>query len=154
MKKVIGTTANGINVYSIIENEHMLAHSDVLEKHITEAISKIAIESPFLMEEINLGRIIGKDNCIEIQDGDDVRMMRRIGRKGDSKIVFGREAEETSLITVGICLDDDGLYTVFTAFYGQKAPKEPWDCRGEEEKIKSEIFWSNHALVYKADDFN
>lgn len=152
MKKEIAVTKNGIVVFGIINNEHMIAHSQVQDNHISEAIAEISLEAPFFMESVDLGKNIGFDNCIEVTDNDDVRMMRRIGRRGDSRIVFGKKAAPTSLITVGVCLDDDGLYTLFTAFYGQKAPKEPWDCRNEEELTESEAFWLNHALVYTRDE--
>ena len=36
MKKYLGNTKNGIEVYTILNNEHMIAHSDVNEEVIAE----------------------------------------------------------------------------------------------------------------------
>ena len=73
-------------------------------------------------------------------------MIQRPNRDGLTPMI-GIEAQSTSLITIGLCVDDDGLWTMFTAFYGVKAPKEPWDkTLSESEREESEEFWSTHAL--------
>jgi len=147
-KNFLAKTKNGFNVYVIVESEHMLAHKNVKETEIAEAISLITYSEPFQMEMVDLGRIIGRDNCITITEQDDIRFECRPGRTTLSKLVYGREPEPTSLLTVGICKDDDGLNTVFTAFYGAKAPKELDDPRLKpEEREEAEKFWATHALV-------
>lgn len=151
MKKTINKTNNYIEVYVSDETmSHMKAHSDVSFEHIKEAISKIDLDkkSTFLMTNVDLKKNIGKDNCVLINSEDDVRLEQRPNRKGLTPVVYNREAEDTSLINIGVCVDDDGLWTLFTAFYGVLAPKEPWDERlTENEREESEAFWSTHALV-------
>ena len=147
-KEFLATTKNGINIYAITASEHMLAHKNVNEREIAEAISLINYNAPFQMETVDLGRIIGVDACVTTTENDDIRYECRPGRKTKSRLVYGREAEPTSLITVGICKDDDGLNTVFTAFYGAKSPKELEDPRLKpEEREEAEKFWATHALV-------
>lgn len=147
MKKEIGTTANGHNVHVIINNSHMLAHASVTETLLTEAVSKIDYTPTFWMGEVDLGRIIGKDACVQTTEADDVRMECRVGRKISSRVVYGREPEDTTIMTVGLCTDDDGLVTVFTAFPGKKAPKELSDpSLRESERPEAEQFWACHAL--------
>ena len=146
MKKNIGT-ANGKEIFVIIDNDHMKAHPDVTEEMIAEAIQMVAYTAPFWMGTVDLGRVIGKDACVETTDSDDVRMECRPGRETKSRLVYGREPEDTSLLTIGICTDDDGKETVFTAFPGQKAPKELSDPRlREDERAEAEAFWATHAL--------
>ena len=148
MKKLIGKTNNNVDIYVIIDNLHMQAHTSVTENHIAEAISRLTYAEPFQMESVDLGCIIGYDNCVTTTENDDIRYECRPGRKTKSRIVYGRKPEPTSLITVGICKDDDGLNTVFTAFYGAKAPKELEDTRLKpEEREEAEAFWATHALV-------
>ena len=148
MKKILSVTKNNINIYVITENDHMLAHKDVNEREIAEAISLINYNEPFQMETVDLGHIIGRDACVTTRENDDIRYECRPGRKTKSRVVYGREPEPTSLLTVGICKDDDGLNTVFTAFYGAKAPKELEDPRLKpEEREEAEAFWATHALV-------
>jgi hypothetical protein len=61
----------------------------------------------------------------------------------------------TSLITIGICLDDDGVHTLFTAFYGKLAPREPWDpSLPDQDRAESEEFWKTHAIVATPDEID
>lgn len=149
MKRFLGKSKDGQDVFVLAENEHMAAHAAVSEAILGEGVGKIEVNGrPFLMDTVDLGRIVGVDDCVAVTDADDVRLLQRKSRRGLSRIVFGREAEPTRLLTIGICLDDDGLLTVFTGFFGAKAPKEPWDCKNDNERSESEAFWATHALVY------
>lgn len=147
MKKEIGVTTNGYHVYVIINDRHMLAHSSVTESLLTEAVSKIDYTPTFWMDEVDLGRIVGKDACVQTTEDDDVRYECRTGRETLSRVVYGREPEDTTILTVGLCTDDDGLVTIFTAFPGKKAPKELSDpSLRESERPEAEAFWACHAL--------
>lgn len=149
MKTFLKQSANGAPIYALENNEHMKAHESITDSLIAEAVSKIEYREPFMMVAVDMGRIVGNDSCVPVTLSDNIKMMYRKGRTGKTPIVFDREPEETSLLTVGICKDDDGLNTVFTAFFGVLAPKEPWDPRlKEEEKAESESFWLTHALIY------
>lgn len=153
-KTFIAKTSNGIEVYMCESTyNHMMAHPDVKMGDIKEGISKMSYKAPFQIKAVDLGRICGKDACIEIPAGMKPEMRTRKGRQGKTPVfISGVEAADTSLITVGICKDDDGKDTVFTAFYGQLAPKEPWDQRlSDSERSESEKFWTSHALVVTAD---
>lgn len=150
-KKLITVANSGLQIYVGEETlSHMEAHSDVNMSDVAEAIKQLDYKGPFFIGSVDLGRVIGTDSCVEISAQDEVKMARRKNRDGLTPIVFGREAAPTTQIVVGICTDDDGLETLFTAFYGQLAPKEPWDPRlKDEEREESEKFWSTHALVYE-----
>lgn len=147
-KRKMNVTTNGCDVYSIVNNEHMLAHASVQEKHLEEAIARIELRPPFGFYTVDLDHVVGATACVKTDDSDDVRIECRPGRDLPSRLVYDRKPEETSLLTVGICTDDDGLETVFTAFYGELAPKELSDPRlTDEERPDAEAFWSTHALV-------
>lgn len=153
-KTFIGTTANGIDVYMCESTyKHMIAHPDVRMDDVKEAIMKTTYQAPFQIQSVDLGRICGKDSCISIPAGMKPKMRTRKGRQGKTPVFLsGVEAADTCILTVGICKDDDGKDTVFTAFYGQLAPKEPWDPRlSDSERSESEAFWSSHALVVTTD---
>ena len=148
---LLGYTDQNIPIYipqSTIK--HMCAHSDVDWAHIAEAIKQISIQpsDTYKMENIDLKRPIGFDNCVEINDSDIVKMENRPNRNTPSKVVYHRKPEPTSLINVGICLDEDDKWKIFTSFYGQLAPKEPNDPNlSESEKQASIDFWNSHALI-------
>lgn len=150
MKRFVGTTKNGIDIYAINQDAHMAAHESVTDEMLTEALKLVDYKAPFWMESIDVGHVIGTDNCVSVSESDDVKMLYRKGRAGKSPIVFGREPAKTNLLTIGICHDDDGIDTIFTAFTGVKAPKEPWDpsLKSDEAKQEAEDFWKVHALVF------
>lgn len=128
--------------------QHMAAHADVNFSDIKEAIKKIDLQGTFFMDTVEMGHTVGKNHCIYVspKDWDKVQMVQRPHRDGMTPHIQAKP-EDTSLLTVGVCLDEDGLWTMFTAFYGPKAPKEPWDKNlKEEERAESEEFWNCHAL--------
>lgn len=149
-KTFLEKTKNNVKIYIGSETlSHMEAHKNVEMAHVKKAIKKMEYNAPFSINPIDLGEVIGTDSCVTVGGCEEIKMMVRKNRDGATPIVFGRKAEPTSQIVIGICRDDDGLDTLFTAFYGQLAPKEPWDPRlKDEEREESKKFWSTHALVY------
>ena len=146
-KKLINKTINSKEVFSIVNDQHMLAHP-VSEEHLKEAISRVEVKPPFGFYTVDLDRVVGTTACVKTDDSDDIRMECRPGRDLPSRMVYGRGPEETTLLTVGICTDDDGLETIFTAFYGELAPKELSDPRlSDADRPEAEAFWATHALV-------
>ena len=148
-KKMINVTTNGFEVFGIIDDQHMITHS-ISEEHLAEAIERVELAPPFGFYTIDLGRVVGTSDLVKTTPEDDIRMECRPGRDLPSRMVYGRDPEPTSLVTVGICTDDDGLETMFTAFYGELSPKELSDPRlSDAERPEAEAFWSTHALVAK-----
>ena len=157
-KVFLATTASGVDVY--IEKEtydHMQAHPDVDLEVVKEAINKIddlTADTPFRMASTDMDRYIGEDNCIQIQPSFHVQDLYRKNRDGKTPVVvdvWEDKTQHTTLVTTGICLDE-GKHTMFTAFYGQLAPKEPWDSSlSPDAKAESEAFWSTHALAVAPD---
>ena len=157
-KEYLATTATGIDVY-IGERtlQHMQAHADVEFGHIKHALElNDTYNGPFEFRSVDCGDVVGKNCCIEVKEDDpDVQYLYRKGRKGATPVIFDRPAADTSLLTPGICLDDDGKHTLFTAFYGPSAPKEPWDpSLSDEGRAESEAFWRTHALVVSRDEID
>ena len=149
MKKFIVKTKNNMNVYIGEKTlQHMEAHPDVLICHIKEALEKVSLEGTFFMESIEMKRTVGKDHCVYVspENWGNIKMIQRPNRNGPTPMIKS-EPSDTSLITIGACIDDDGLWTLFTAFYGVKAPKEPWDKNlTDEEREESKKFWKCHAI--------
>lgn len=152
-KKYIGNTADRINVYTIIDNKHMLAHKDVSEELIKEAIKKVTfgLDNTQRMITVDFGNIIGMQACVETTADDKVVDAKRPGRKRASRIVCNRDPKPTSKLTLGMSINsDDGLLTVFTAFIGDLAPMELTDPKykklSPEEQARIRMFWDTHAL--------
>ena len=152
-KKHIGLTADNIYVYAIIDNKHMLSHTDVSEDLIIEAIQRVTfgLENTERMITVDMGRIIGKQACVETTADDKVVEAKRPGRKIASRIVCNRDPVPTSKLTLGFSIKrEDGLLTVFTAYPGEWAPMELTDYKykrlSPKEQAKIRMFWDTHAL--------
>lgn len=153
MKKYLTNSKTNEKIYVIENDEHMLAHSSITQQILKEAVEKMEYEPPFSMKTIDLCRIVGTDNCVKTTEEDSVVWRKRKGRKIPSRIVVGKDPQPTKKITVGICKDDDGLNTVFTAFTGCLAPKELNDpSLSDAERPEAETFWATHALVCKPEE--
>lgn len=162
-KSFLARTVSNQDVYIDTKTkEHMQAHPDVKMAHIVEAIGKIGdYNGAFRIGSVTLDHEepIGTNNCVEMQKGDVVVPVYRKGREGTTLIVIGKEGAPTDQITIGICKDEDGKDTMFTAFYGPISPKElhsygPDETLSAQEKEEKEIarkFWSEHALVFDKD---
>lgn len=139
---ILGTSKDGIWVYYHPEGH---SHRADLNK---EAISKITIaDRPFVRETVSIGRVIGVDHLVTINEDDKVVLWTRPGRKSPSKMVLNRTAEDTDRVTVIIakCGEEDGdlagKYALVTLFEG--APGMPE--RDDDQECQK--FWANHALV-------
>ena len=148
-KKILATAKVNNKVYICDETlSHMKAHPDVELNDIRKAINNISLSGTFFMESVDLHETVGKDHCVFVPEDKrkEIKMVQRPNREGLTPMI-DMEPQNTSLVTVGLCVDDDGLWTMFTAFYGVKAPKEPWDkTLSESEREESEEFLSTHAL--------
>ena len=154
---IIGISANGIEVF-----EHPEGHSHRLDLN-EEAISKIElpVDSTFVRTTVNLGRIIGKDHLVETDEHDTIVWLRRGNRPGKSRMVL-KEADDTSMVTVVLCVCNEpadnpasalnGKWVLVTLFEGKPGEREPFDkafadSKNPEGLKKAKEFWSCHALV-------
>lgn len=156
-KEYICDTADRINTY-ILVGDHMLAHAGVSKELIVEAVQKVnfGLDSNWKMITVDLERFIGYSACIPTTDEDMIVQAKRPGRETPSKIVCYKDPIPTTELTLGMSIltsgeNMDGLLTVFTAFYGELAPKELSDpLLSDEERPAAEEFWKNHALCSRS----
>ena len=135
---------------------HMAAHLDVKMEDIAEAVSKVEYNGAFFMAPIDLGHVVGVNHLIRRPADEMVQMLRRKGRAGKTPCVFHQVAPATSKLVVGIA-HDEGKDVVFTAFYGELSPREPWDdsIQNNPELLKeSKDFWATHALIVTKDQID
>lgn len=135
---------------------HMAAHPDVKIEDIAEAVSKVEYNGAFFMAPIDLGHVVGVNHLIRRPADEMVQMLHRKGRAGKTPCVFHQVAPATSKLVVGIA-HDEGKDVVFTAFYGELSPREPWDdsIQNNHELLKeSKDFWATHALIVTKDQID
>lgn len=141
---IVGELASGETVYDR-PRSHMKDHADTqLEKFVPLALRRIESKNKeFVVATIDFGVEIGATNCVKTEPGDEVVFVQREGRNGETRFVKGKSRTPTSMLTVVLKKTREG-YLLITAYFGPKAPPEPWDPHAEAD---SEEFWNTHALV-------
>lgn len=128
-------------------NSHL--HVDV-NAILPEALEKIESQGrSFIVEEIQMGRIIGKTTCVVTKPDDQIIYAKRPKRFGYTRFVKNRQPEICSSVVVILKTADGemdrGKYVLITAFVGGKSEPEPWDRNATNNSKK---FWDEHALVW------
>jgi hypothetical protein len=144
-REQVGTLASGEVVFEK-EGSHLKDHPTVYPL-VGEALGKISSDDrTTIVEEVDLGRIVGENICVETTDADEIVYARRSGREGVTRFVKNREPEPSSKVVVIVNKCADNAYCVATAFIGGRSPAEPWDTEWADEN--SVPFWNTHALVW------
>lgn len=117
-----------------------------------EASPTLKNDGGFFTVEVDLGRNVGKTNCVKTSTDDKILYARRIvnGKALNrlSRFVKNRQTEDSSKVTVVLKeTKPSEEYVIITAYIGVQAAPEPGDYN---EKPESSEFWKNHALIYGA----
>lgn len=72
MKKYIGTSNNGKNIFVDLNCQHMLTHAQITEELLHEAVVKAEYQPPFQMMTVDMGRIIGGCHCVTTTPEDTI----------------------------------------------------------------------------------
>lgn len=103
----------------------------------------------FLVETIDLGRVVGEATRVETRESDEIIFAQRVGRQGLTRFVKNRKSESCSTVTVILKRIDHGDYVLITAWVGTQAEPEPWDRNATERSV---LFWSHQALVWGSEE--
>lgn len=127
-------------------DSHVATHQSV-HAILAEALKKIhAGGRGFIIEEVQMSRIVGESICVATRPGDEIVFAKRPNRWGLTRFVRNRTPELSSSVVVILKkAQDDNFYILITAFIGAMAPPEPWDRNATSE---SREFWNTHALVW------
>ena len=154
----IGYTRDHYPVYDRT-NSHIPTESGLSREIIKEALGYMyANGARFKQKEIRFHRNIGYNQCVKINQGDEVIMVYRKGRAGKTPMVKNRTPEPSIVLTIFIKKDQhlQNSYILITCFIGKGGFREPWDknIRSPEERKQCEEYWRTHALIYNPDQID
>jgi len=143
---MLGTLKSG---ETVVDRHNSHLHESA-RRHLSEVLGQIeSAGRDFLVEEIDLGRVIGETICVATGLGDQIIYAKRPRRHGLTRFVKGSKPESCRFLVVILKATREGGYVLITAFIGRKAEPEPWDRNATE---KSEVFWSSHALIWGSEE--
>ena len=148
----LGTTRDGYNVYDRSDS-HFHFECGITLELLKKALDKMyANGSTFIKKEIHFRNTIGFCNCVKTKPNDEIIMVYRKGRSGQTPMVKGRSPEPSNILTVILRKDMEqkNSYVLISCFIGGDSFREPWDkgIKTDEERKQSKDFWSSHALLY------
>ena len=153
-KVFLGKTKDGAEVYDRIDS-HFHSEGGLTPELLAEAIGAINSKGrPFIKEKIDFDHIIGAQTCVETGPEDEIVMVYRKGRSGQTPMVKNRDAEPCNSIIAILRKDfsirDKDAYEMATSYIGSGSPREPWDpgISTDKELQQSTDFWNSHALLY------
>ena len=145
---------NGTNVFAI-EDAHP-HRIDLAAEAVAKMVVPTAPVDPSdcnqtrICETIDLGKVIGKNHLVEVND-DDLTFMWDRGRGYESHMVIKDAEDETRLTTVLFWDFDNNKWVLWTNFEGIEGLPEPgcdrYNKATEEFKAMCRAFWRTHALV-------
>lgn len=132
-------------------------HSDhgVSEALISWALAQVSSEGFFIKTlEIPASEPDLQNGLYGPESGDQpihegqVYYRCRGDRKGPSRLIRAGTRPTRLLTVIGVKSANDEETTVYTAFGGPSAKREPWDpSLSPEERVSSAAFWAHHALA-------
>ena len=131
----------------VVDRYQSHLHPSVLAV-LPEALAKIETKGrSFIIEEVQMGRIIGETTCVITGSDDIIVFAQRPKRFGHTRFVKNRAAEPCSSVVVILKTADEQpeAYVLITAFIGSKPEPEPWDRNATPNSIN---FWNEHALIW------
>ena len=134
---------------SVVDRNRSHVHAieqSLLEEVLAKVISR---GRGFLVETIDLGRVVGEATRVETSEGDEIIFAQRVGRQGLTRFVKNRTPSSCSTVTVILKRIDRGDYVLITAWVGTQAEPEPWDRNATERSV---VFWSREALVWGSEE--
>lgn len=149
----LGKTRDGKNVYNRKDNSHLHKKGGLKPEILSSAIGVISTDDKLFVEkQVDFDGLVGYQSCVEVGPEDDVVMVYRNNRPGQTPMVKHREALPSNSVTIIMKKEkkDKDDYIVLTSYVGTKSEREPWDTslRKEEDRSKAKEFWSKHALIY------
>ncbi len=135
--------------------------SSEVQANLREALAQIwSLGQAEIATEVNLGRMIGENDCVATSDADveDGRVFyARVGHnRYHHRFVVGVKPKETDTLSIILSRDrrDAGAYTLRTSYLGGLTPPLPGntgahrrDGDAEASLAESRAFWASHALA-------
>ena len=150
----LGRTQDGAEVYDRLDS-HFHGEGGLTPELLEDAIGRINTGGKdFVKERVDYDHPVGEQTCVGVGPEDEIVMVYRKGRSGQTPMVKNREAEPCNSVMVILRKDrlapEEATYEMLTSYVGEGSPREPWDpgLSTEEECKESEEYWRTHALIY------
>jgi len=150
-RKFLCASKNGKQIYYDPVDSHAATHfgdTAGLKKLVVEVLKNRYLNNNNTKFDVDVGRVIGTTDVVEVDDTDDIIYAIRKNRREQGYVPFtrSRKAQDSSYISISLILEPDGSYTLSSAWVGKwddpPFPQEP------HAKPESKDYWHKHAFVW------
>lgn len=144
-------SANGKSVVFDPVGSHASTHfhdAPGLRGEVVGLIKSLVLESDLIARDYDMGRVIGNNNVVEIDDTDELVYAMRKLREDQGYVAFTKSQSSApcTKISVHLIQLDEDTYNLYSTWVGEyESPPFPQMKIATAESIP---FWSKHAFVW------
>lgn len=133
-------------------NSHAATHFEdtpQLESLVREVISNLDLKGQEVATHIDMGRVVGTCDVVDVDEDDKLVYGMRKNRAEDGLVPFvkGRQGGICQYVAVHLLPQPDKTYLLSSAWVGTFDDDEPFP-NSPDANGRSVEFWNKHAFVY------
>lgn len=150
-EELLCKSANGKDIVFDPLGSHTATHfkdAHGLKELAKELLSTLDLEGELIAKDINMGKVIGKSDVVEIDDNDDIVYAMRKNREDQGYVPFtkSQSSQPSSIISIYLVNKDEETYELSSIWVGEyESPMFPQMDNATAESIP---YWSKHAFVW------
>lgn len=132
-------------------NSHTATHfkdKSELRDLVVELLNNLTVEGELIAKDVDLGRIIGNSDVVEVDDADEIVFAMRRNREDQGYVPFtrSRTAEPSQFISIYLIRKDSETYELSSTWIGKfESPPFPQMVNATADSIP---YWDTHAFVW------
>lgn len=153
MLELLAKSKNNVPVYYDPVNSHAATHLEDtmgLKDLVKEAISNLVLSGLEYSSHIDMGRVIGACDVVNVNEGDEIVYGIRKNRKDDGLVPFvkNRQPEPCSTVALHLVPREHGSYILSSAWIGVMDPEDQPFPQSPNATDKSIEYTDMHAFIY------
>lgn len=149
--ELLCVSANGKRIVFDPVNSHTATHfndAPALRTIAKELLSSFSLEGELVAKDVDMGKIIGNSDVVEINDKDEVVYAMRKNREDQGYVPFtkSQSSQPSSMVSIYLIKKDDETYELSSVWIGEyESPMFPQMDNATAESIP---YWSKHAFAW------
>ena len=149
----IARSQNGIDVYYDPVGSHAATHLEdtpQLKSLVKEVIGQMTLEDDAIMANVDMGRVVGTSDVVNIDESDDIVYAVRKNRDDDGHVPFtkSREGEPCPFVSVQLTKLIGDSYVLDSCWIGTFTKDDEPFPESPRATERSREFWSKRAFVW------
>lgn len=144
-------SANGKRIVFDPVNSHTATHfndAPTLRSVARGLLSKMTLEDNLIARDVDMGKVIGTSDVVEIDNSDEIVYAMRKNREDQGYVPFtkSQSSQPSTKISIYLAKKDEDTYELSSVWVGEyESPMFPQMSNATAESIP---YWSKHAFVW------